>query len=234
MRDGQKIASKEFLDFLRAYHMRPIIEDTNLPVRLRKCFKRYYPLLLLEQGIGRQAPWTDKKKSNEFRLYFREAISDICQSIVLAAQGFYKPSQLSLRSGLENWFRCMGLAEGQVVLSLTSVYELIDLVATLPFFSRRAAAKPYFDTLRNRYALLCGYVHTSSAAHMALTTAAGAFPRYLEKDADVTFAAIEEVCGKITSIFCLLAERTYRGLHHSHFDLVNDVLPARVRAALNQ
>lgn len=233
MKSTLKAAENELVLFLENFGLANIMATPALRTRLEKSFKRYYPLLILEQGIERKSPWTNKSKAEQFHLYFREAISDICQSLVLAVCGLYKPAQLSLRSGLENWVRCMGLAEDQSVLALKSTYELIELVKATPAFQDDDFAKQYFSTLRGRYANLCNYVHTSSVAHMALTTAAGAFPRFIEAEADNTFSAIDEVCTRMTYLFCILANRTYRGLHHRHFDIVNDALPRKLKAHLN-
>lgn len=233
MKAAQKAAGDELVLFLENFGLTEIMATPALRTRLEKSFKRYYPLLLLEQGIGHKPPWTKKEKVDQFHLYFREAISDVCQSLVLSVCGLYKPAQLSLRSGLENWVRCMGLAEDQSVLALKSTYELLDLVKATPAVKSNDLAKQYFSTLRARYATLCSYVHTSSAAHMALTTAAGAFPRFIEAEASNTFDAIDEVCTRVTYLFCIQAERTYRGLHHTHFDMVSDALPRKLKAHLN-
>lgn len=233
MKATQKAAATELLLFRESFGLAEIMSTPQLRARLEKSFKRYYPLLILERGIGHKSPWTSKDKTDQFHLYFREAISDICQSIVLTVCGLYKPAQLSLRSGLENWVRCMGLAEDQSVLALKSTYELIDLVKATPAVKGNDLAKQYFGTLKGRYATLCSYVHTSSAAHMALTTAAGAFPRFIEAEANNTFDAIDEVCTRMTYLFCIQAERTYRGLHHTHFDMVSDALPRKLKAQLN-
>ncbi|WP_154721150.1 hypothetical protein [Ciceribacter sp. T2.26MG-112.2] len=233
MKLNKKEAELEFVDFLRKFDLGPISETPKLQSNIGKCFRYYYPLLLLEAHFPKKTPWKKKDKNEEFHLYFREAISDICQSIFLASSGFYKSSQLTLRSGLENWMRCLGLAEDQAVLALKSTYELLDLVGSVPAIKDNKIAKGYFNDLRSRYASLCGYVHTANASHMALVIAAGEYPRYVEKEADETFAAISEVCSKILYLFCIVAEKTYRGLHHRHFDLVSDALPKTLKKALN-
>jgi hypothetical protein len=233
MRNLKKTSQEELLKFLRDFELSSIAGNKHLQSEVTKTFKYYFPLLLLEKATRDHPPWKVKDKVDRFVLYFREAISDICQSIVLASAGFYKPAQLSLRSGLENWIRCIGLAEDQIVLTLKSVFELIDLVKSVPAIAKNPIAKDHFGVLRQRYSMLCGYVHTSSSAHMALTTAAGAYPRYIEKEASETFSAISEVCMRIACLFCIIAEKTYRSLHHTHFDIVSDALPKKTKAALN-
>lgn len=233
MKHLRKAASQELVSFLEGYKLEEVLRDPQLNQRLSQSFKKYYPLLLLEGGIDRKPPWSNNQKTEVFRLYFRESISDICQSLLLTVQGFYKPAQLSLRSGLENWVRCIGLAQDQGVLSLTSVFELMDLVKATPIVTSSKMSKQYFDTIRSRYSILCGYVHTTNASHMALTTAAGSFPRYISRDACLTFDAIDEVCSRVTWTFCLVAGDTYRGMHHSHFDIVSDSLPPKLKAALH-
>lgn len=233
MKAIQKATLAELEQFLQEFKLEEVFKTPELRSKVSKSFKRYYPLLLLEKGMDKKAPWSNVNKVNEFRLYFKETISDICQSIILTCAGFYKPAQLSLRSAVENWIRCVGISQDQNVLALKSVYELIDLVGSLPLMKDREIVGHYFGTLRQRYKFLCGYVHTANISHMALTTAAGAFPRYLPKDAQDVFSGIDEVCSKISSIFCVIAEKTYRGLHHTHFDIVSDELPKKLKAHIN-
>lgn len=233
MKNNTKDALQEFIDFIRDFDLKSTLKDQNLKKSVQKCFKYYYPLLILETQFENKSPWKNKEKNNNFHLYFREAISDICQSIFLACSGFYKASQLSLRSGLENWVRCLGLATDQAVLALKSTYELLDLVGSVPIIKDGKLAFGYYNTLRSRYGALCGYVHTTNASHMALVIAAGEYPRYLVKEADETFEAIAEVCSRMLYLFCIIAEKTYKGLHHRDFDLVSDALPRTLKKALN-
>jgi len=230
MKALKRTAQVELLNFLSEFNLAEILKHQQLKDRIVRTFRFYYPLLLLENELSVHPQWPQKSKVEQFQLYLREAISDICQAIVLTASGFYKPAQLTLRSGLENWLRCLGLAEDQVVLTLKSVFELIELVKSIPAISDNKFAKEYFSTLRNRYALLCGFVHTSNASHMALTTVAGAYPRYLKTEAAETFSAIDEVCSRMVYLFCIIAPKTFRGLHHSHFDIVSDALPKKLKA----
>lgn len=233
MKNVRKEAQEEFLAFLKDFQLSDVVNGKAVEEQISKAFKQYYAILLLEASFAHISPWQSRSRTEAFHLYLRETISDICQSMILAASGFYKPSQLTLRSGLENWTRCIGLSADQNVLALHSVFELMDLVRSLPVISSNQLASNYFGTLRNRYSLLCGYVHTSSASHMALTTFANAYPRYLKPDASETFKAIEEVCNRITCLFCVIAEKTYRSLHHRHFDIVSDALPKKLKASLN-
>ncbi|MFD1694328.1 hypothetical protein [Roseibium aestuarii] len=233
MKHKTKTAELEYSQFLRSFNIGPLLDDARLQSHISKVFKHYYPLLILEANLSKKPSWKIKEKNEQFHVYFREAISDICQSIFLASTGLYKSSQLSLRSGLENWMRCLGLSQDQAVLALKSTYELLDLVSSVPAIKDDKIVYGYFNVLRSRYALLCGYVHTSNAAHMALVTASGEYPRYLEKEANETFGAISETCSRVLYLFCIVAEKTYRGLHHRDFDLVSDALPKSLKKALN-
>lgn len=233
MKGIQKTTLAELQRFLQEFQLSAVLQEPELKIRISKSFKRYYPLLLLEKGIDNKVPWCEPDKVEEFRLYFRETISDICQALILACAGFYKPAHLSLRSSVENWVKCIGISQDQKVLTLKSVFELIELVGALPAVKDHELANQYYNTLRQRYKHLCGFVHTSNVSHMALTTAAGAFPRYLPKDADAAFTGIEEVCSKVVALFCVVAEGTYRGLHHTHFDIVSDELPKKLKKRLN-
>lgn len=233
MKPDKRRAELEYLEFLKAFDISPVLEGEEIGRHVGKIFKHYYPLLILEANFSKKQTWRNREKNEQFHLYFRETISDICQSVFLASTGLYKASQLSLRSGVENWIRCLGIAENQAVLAIKSTFELIALVSSVPSIVNNRIASAYFNVLRSRYASLCGYVHTANAAHMALITASGEYPRYIEKEASETFGAISEVCSRVLYLFCIVAEKAYRGLHHRDFDLVSDALPRTLKRALN-
>lgn len=228
-----KEARDEFFSFLREFDLSDVTQDSRLKAHIFKSFKHYYPLLIMEEGLLSHSPWNSEEKTKLFHEYFKECISDICQSIILSSAGFYKASLLCLRSGLENWFRCIGISADQNVLSLKSVFELIDVVKSINIIENNKYGSVYFSTLRQRYKTLCAHVHTANTAHMALVIAAGAYPRYLHEDADKSFSAIDEVCSRIIALVCLIAEPTFRKLHHRHYDLVCDSLPRNLKAHLN-
>lgn len=226
-------AYDELLKFLEGYKLEGVFAKNDLGSSFKKSFKKVYPVLILERAIEKSGPFKDKTKSAKFNLYLYEAISDLMQSLMIGVQGFYKPALLTLRSALENCVKCIGLFEDQNVLSITSVYDLMDVVKDTNFVSTNAEAKRAFRQIRGEYADLCGYVHTSSAAHMALTKFAGKFPRALPKDAQNLFGRISSFSTQVTKILILMFTKQFRALHHTHFDTVCDALPLSFKRQLN-
>ncbi|WAX97307.1 hypothetical protein N7E70_010840 [Aminobacter sp. NyZ550] len=226
-------AYAELRKFVTNYRLLEIFEQNDLEKSFKKSFKRTFPILIIERAINQSPPWKDKIKNENFSIYLKEAISDILQSFLLATQGMYKPGHLSLRSGLENFVKCIGLSQDQNVLSLTSVYELMDVVKDTAFISKDTEARKLFQTLRAEYTSLCGHVHTSSSMYMALTTVVGVFPRYVPNEAQKLLEQITRVSSAITKILILLFPNTFKLLHYKHHDAICDVLPKSFKRYVN-
>ena len=60
---------------------------------------------------------------------------------------------------------------------------------------------------------------------MALTTYAGEFPRYVDKDAKSVFKKSSKISVNILKMLVLMFPVEFRSMHHSHFDTVCDALP---------
>lgn len=228
-----KAALVELFEFVETYDLRSVATLPALRALVQSGFVKYYPLLILESALSSSPPWTNARKSTEFELYLKEVISDLCQALVLAIQGYYKPAYLSLRSGVENFVRCIGLSQDQNVLALTSVFELLDLVKATPLLTGDKVANKYYQILRTEYKTLCGYVHTSTSAHMAHTTFTGVFPRFVEPDAKLFFSSFNKVASSMCCLLCFAVKDKFKTLHHKHFDVVSDGLPQKVRQTLN-
>jgi hypothetical protein len=114
MKSPTKLALKELQGFLSAYELGSISKNELLQVKLSSYFKRYYALLVWNHQIESSKPWSrDSSKSDKFQIYFAEATSDVCQSLLLSFHGLYKPA--FLRSSVENYFRCIGISYDQNV-----------------------------------------------------------------------------------------------------------------------
>ena len=226
-------AFNEFVEFLEGYELESALSQVALKKNIKKVFKKYYSIIVLSNHFHQSIPWKDKKKAEIFLSYFKEAVSDICQSLFLASQGLYKPAYLCLRSGVENIFRCIGLSQDQAVLSLTSVFELIDLVGDTDLVKKGVEAKKAFRSLRGEYSALCGFVHTTSSSHMAQTDLVGVFPQFIAGDAERIFSRISKVCQDVTILAILISPRNFYKLHHRLLDDVCNSLPATFKRSLS-
>jgi hypothetical protein len=230
MRSPIKPAFSELQSFLSAYELTTISRNEALQTELRSYFKRYYALLVWNFQIESSKPWSKNiSKSEKFQLYFGEATSDICQSLLLSFQGMYKPALLILRSGIENFFRCIGIAYDQNVLSLTSVYELINVVTEINEFKQNQIARRHVEVLQNIYSILCGYVHTADVTHMSMTGVVGVFPRFEQAKSKRFFDISKDVIVSVCSINCITLKQRFNKMHHTHKDVLYDVLPRNVK-----
>ena len=159
-------------------------------------------------------------------------MSDICLSSFLYYQGLYKPSLLILRSGVENYFKCIGIAYDQNVLVIGSVYELINVVKSTPQVVADNIVRLQVQKLHNIYAILCEHVHTSDANKMSLTSVVGKFPRFKSTIAKFASSQINSACLAVIAINCVILPGLMTRFHHTHRDAVLDSLPAKVKRHL--
>lgn len=226
-------AYSELRSFLSNYCLEDLFRNRDVDLILRRSFKKLYSILILERSFSRSQLFPEQPKSETFKLYFKETLSDILQALMIAIQGYYKPALLSLRSSLENFVRCIGIFENQAVLSLTSVYELMDVVKETRFIKNDNQATISFRQIKAEYATLCGYVHTSSAAHMALDTIVGNFPRISTADAHNFFGKLSNFSTHIVKFIVLMFPGIFNSLHHSQYDIVCDSMPPAFKRHIN-
>jgi len=231
MKDHVSRSLAEFKEFLRGYNLREIADDGEFQAELKKVFKRYYPLIVWAEIVSDVAIWQDVEKRKSFRLYLSEVASDLCFALFIALQGMYKPSLILLRSGLENFFRCILVAHN-LAYDSTSVFEVIDLVKTTQL-KADGDGSAHIDHLISRYGELCAYVHSADQLHMSLTKVVGVFPRYNKKQLQVVSSKLRDVCVDICSLLCLMLPDVYHRMHHSHKDVIMDVVPRGVRQHLS-
>lgn len=225
---------RDLLEYLRKYELSGVVTATPHKQRLRTIYNRYHALLIWHAYLADKKPSEIKevKRFKSFRLYFIECVSDTCQSMFLWSHGLYKPTNLILRSGIENFFRGVGIREGQAILEIESTYELARVIRETSLIKSSKAATAQFERLWSAYRELCRYVHTSDELHMSLTTAVGVFPRFVEQEASASANTMRSCISAYTILLCLMFPKYYRGFHHSDFDIVSDVLPKAVRQEL--
>jgi hypothetical protein len=235
MPDDRKLALTELLTFLENYSLRETIVD-NKPLKalVRSLYKRHHALLVWHVNLEQREIWEgNTTKDTAFRQHLKESTSDVCQSILVFSQGLYKPSYLMLRSAVENFLKCVAIAENQAVLSLTSVFDLMAVVKDTPAISGSANLRTSFRNLRRIYAELCSYVHSSDHEFMSLTAYLGEYPGFDNiKSADYVKScrsAIVSMCSMLTLLF----PTRLREFHHRDLDFVADILPKNVKHELH-
>jgi hypothetical protein len=234
MPDVTKLALAELISFLEAYSLgKTIASNREFKTLLRSLYKRHHALLVWHTDLHAREVWEGNgEKDATFREYLGEATSDVCQSVLLFAQGLYKPAYLVLRSAIENFIRCIGIAGDQAVLSLSSVFELMAVVRDTRVVRQSTTLLAAFDKLRRVYGELCSYVHSSEHEYMSLTAYLGVYPRFNEQNASdfakVCRDVIVSFCGALTLLFSV----RFRELHHRDMDVIADILPRQVKSEL--
>lgn len=220
--------------FLEDYELTAVVKAPAHTQRLRTIYRRYHALLTWHAYLAEKKPANYKKDDSfpTFLLYLNECVSDTCQAIFLWNQGLYKPSHLVLRSGIENFFRSIGLFEGQAVLAIGSTFELARVIRETNLVQETSVATAQFERLWRAYGELCKYVHTSDEYHMSLTTAVGVFPRFEQEKASESAVEIRACTTAYCALLCLMFPVRYRQFHHTDYDLVSDILPKGVRQRL--
>lgn len=217
------------IKFLENYNLSDITKNTPFRVSLKSLNKRLYPLLIWQYELCKRQLWpTNKQKSGDFELYLTETVSDACQSLLLFAQGVYKPASNILRSAVENFVRCVGIFENQKVTAVVSVYELMALVRKTDVIQSSVPGKKNFDNLVSRYSDLCKIVHSVDREYMTLTNALALFPYYEEKQAKFFSKTALSVFRSMLCILSLMFKHKYLKLHHRLKDEITDILPANV------
>ncbi len=230
MKDHVKLSLGEYNDFLRNYNLKTIVNDNEFKAELKKIFRRYYSFIVWTEMVG-STVWKDADKSNAFHVYLNEVASDLCFALFIALQGMYKPSLILLRSSLENFLRCI-LVANDLKYNSTSVFELIDLVKSTKL-KADIEGSTHIDHLISRYGELCAYVHSADELHMSFTKVVGAFPRHNKKQMQIVSSNMRGFCVDVCSLLGLMLPDVYQGMHHSHKDLIMDVVPKGIRQRLS-
>lgn len=225
MRKDYLKSLSELKEYLDAYTLTNQLKNAKLDASLNSYYKKYYALLIWNNIIQNNHIFQRRySKAKLYRTYFKESLSDICQAFFLAIQGFYKPAFLSLRSGIENYIRCIGISGDLKVLNADNVFDLFELVKTDSMIKRSSLAMNSWQTLRHEYTVLCQYVHTSSISHMSQVEFLNNFPGYSEAEADNFFETVQKVTASIVVLSIVSFPACYKKLHHSLYDAVCDTL----------
>ncbi len=232
--DPAKVSLLALQMYLEGYELPDVVKNASHKRRLKTIYRHYHALLTWHAYFQENKP-TEFKGEKEFQiflLYLSECVSDICQAIFLWSHGLYKPCNLILRSSIENFFRSIGLQEGQAILEIESTFELARVIRATNIVQGSPAARVQFDRLWSVYGELCKYVHTADRSYMSLTTAVGVFPRFDQEEARETSEMMRKCITANYGLLCLMFPKYYRKFHHGDYDAVSDVLPKAVRQKL--
>ena len=222
---------EEYLENYRFDRVKNRVKRKNFH---KSFYKRYHALLILLSDIKSRKPsnFKDHAQYLKFLTYFKECVSDVCQANFLWNQGLYKPSYLVLRSGIENFFKCIGIYESQEILDLKSVFEIIHVIQETKIIKKNDQTHKAFQNLHRIYINLCLYVHTSTIQHMSLTIAVGVFPRFKASEAEQGMKIIRDTTKWCCSLLCFMFPDQYRTMHYKSLDIIADILPPATKRKL--
>lgn len=104
------------------------------------------------------------------------------------------------------------------MLSLTSVYELIEVIKECDVVKKTDLGKAEFSKLRQSYSDLCKYVHTASDEHMSMIEALNKIHIYEKKKLDAFASEFSSVCMAVTSIITVHFFEEFKEMHHKYHD----------------
>ena len=189
--------------------------------KARGLYRRFHALLLWEIPLDsdRQAP--------AVRLYLRESLSDTASAYMLNFMGGYKAARLCLRGAIENSIRAITAAAGVDILTITSVYALVD-------HCRRdwATTPKRLETLNNLYGIyteLCNTVHSTSVGYMALRVPFEKIFEYEEAIERSNASVMNNTMKLIGDAFYLTFHASLEGLDYRNADYIRDTVEAVVK-----
>ena len=99
--------------------------------------------------------------------YLNESLSDIIQSVHSFSLGMIKPSELILRSSIENFIRAISSSMKIDLLEERRIYKLFEESEKMDIFSENT---DYFNNLKNSYSNLCRSTHSSLEEHRNISS----------------------------------------------------------------
>ncbi len=143
-------------DYLLQYNLKKIVEDPQYITNAKTIHRKLYSYLVFMAEAENQNPFGH----NEILKYYSESGSDLILSLFCWSNGAYKPAEFQLRSSIENFIKASLYSEWNDVLRCKSVYEIMDKAFASNFF-KPPICKAALDQIRNAYANLCAFVHSS-------------------------------------------------------------------------
>lgn len=228
------IGFNELFDFLKGFNLSSVLDLKDFQERFKGIYKKYHPIITWNSYISMRRPkyFNSDEQYKLYRNYFTEVTSDFCQALFLWCQGLYKPCNLILRSGIENFVRCLGIYENHPVLEITSAYDLFAFVRKIGIVTLNKELTKKFDELHSCYIDLCAFVHTIDEDFMSMITSVGGLPKFSDSDATVFKNHFYKISNSLNSFLFVCFHDELKKMHHQDYDLILDSLPASIKRLL--
>ena len=190
----------------------------------RRVYRRFHAFLLWEIPLDRD----DVDAS--IRLYNRECLADIASSYMLNFMGAYKSARLGLRGSIENSIRVFTASSGVDVLTINSVYELIESCK-----AHWATSPQKVQALSNMYGLygeLCKTVHSTSVGYMSLRVPFETMLKFDKGEFDGNCRLIDKTLKAVGEGYFLEFHGLLNRLDFKSADYVRDSVEAEVKRSV--
>jgi hypothetical protein len=158
--------------------------------------------------------YDDSNEDIIFRL--SETVSDLGSSFFNWMNGNYKASRVMLRVSIENFIRAVSGLEDKSQLTEKSLYKVFEIASNQKIFNNSAipSIRSCYDILYSDYKILCADVHTATIQNMGNLTSLADFPAFQVGKSNDTEDVYVRVSKNIASIFCLVFNGFFHGMHH--------------------
>ena len=223
---------EEFQQYLGGISFKNLIADPDYSATSKRLHKRVLALLVVEYQFGLEL----KKKPNELSTaatpYLEEFRSDVLSAMMILHIGLYKATLMSARSAIENLFRVIAGMQGIDFRSLTTVFELVELVKQSPLSKSSGLFKTSLELVIHNYSDYCGYVHSNGDEYLSLDRKLADLPRWNKETGTVRADSLLKMAQAAICILLILRPSTLSMLRHDQKDLVLDALPMKMKARL--
>lgn len=184
------------ITYFSEYNLRTVITRDEFKINAKSIHRKLYAFLVLTNELEMQNILSSSEEI--LSKLFKEVGSDLILSFFCWVNGAYKPAELQLRSSIENFVKAFLYKQFPQIIMTKSVYEIFDLAENSDIFNNKICFSHY-SILRNEYASLCAYVH-SSMDKLAQNEALIQLPKYNNVLANEFCIHFQNVVNKMLSI----------------------------------
>lgn len=215
-----EVGLKELRAFLDSVKLNTNSVDAN-DAKTKKFYKKIFALLLFDYIIQ------SSSLSDEVKEYARESASDISHGSFLTFVNLYKPSRVSLRSGIENLLRYLLLTKGVDSPKIKDVYSLFETANRL--FKENESQKKRIGLLHGYYSELCKSVHSAGSSYMNLKVPFNKMLEFDEKKFSENRKILHETISIVCEVLFIHNHNLVEEAHHSHKDILADSVSKLVK-----
>jgi hypothetical protein len=163
-----------FIEFLRDYNLSDQLNNQKYLEHLKTMHKKAYGYILF---IAELDIMFEETLNEDILKSFKEAGSDIMQSIFCWANGAYKPAKLLLRSALETYVKAsVGFQSGEI-FEEKSIYKIFETAKESNFYKSEIGNRNY-HIIHDAYKVLCMTAHNSLSIDLGSINSMKLLPRF--------------------------------------------------------